>query len=129
MPSTSCSGSSTSGRRSRRGRSQAQGVYLDGRAEPPSPRCSSRGGRPLPEHIPFSPAAKKLLQLTLREALRMGHNYVGTEHVLLAVLGDDTPSAVVLSGLGVDHDAAEAWIIGAADGAVTAPAMARANCW
>ena len=68
-------------------------------------------GGPLPEHIPFSPAAKKLLELTLREALRMGHNYVGTEHMLLAVLSDDSPSAIVLSGLGVDRDAAEAWLV------------------
>jgi ATP-dependent Clp protease ATP-binding subunit ClpA len=65
----------------------------------------------LPEHLPFSPAAKKTLQLTLREALRLGHNYIGTEHVLLAVLSDDTPSAMVLSGLGVDRQRVDAWLI------------------
>ncbi len=69
------------------------------------------GSGPLPEHIPFSPAAKRTLELTLRQALRLGHNYIGTEHILLAVLDDDTPTAVVLSGLGVDRDQAEAWLI------------------
>ena len=38
------------------------------------------------EQMPFSPRAKKLLELALREALSLGHNYIGTEHVLLAVL-------------------------------------------
>jgi ATP-dependent Clp protease ATP-binding subunit ClpA len=65
---------------------------------------------PLPDHLPFSPAAKRTLELTLREALRLGHNYIGTEHVLLAVLGDDTPTAVVLQGFGVDRQRAEAWL-------------------
>jgi ClpA/ClpB-like protein len=88
---------------------EAQGVSLDDARVAMVNLLGPIGG-PLPEHIPFSPAAKKLLELTLREALRMGHNYVGTEHVLLAVLGDDTPSAIVLRGLGVERVAAEAWI-------------------
>ena len=45
-----------------------------------------------PGHIPFTPVAKKLLQLTLREALRLGHNYIGTEHMLLAMLSDTDSS-------------------------------------
>ena len=88
---------------------EAQGVALDDARVAIVSLLGPVGG-PLPEHIPFSPAAKKLLELTLREALRMGHNYVGTEHVLLAVLGDDTPSAIVLRGLGVERVATEAWI-------------------
>ena len=88
---------------------EAQGVALDD-ARVAIVNLLGPVGGPLPEHIPFSPAAKKLLELTLREALRMGHNYVGTEHVLLAVLDDDTPSAIVLRGLGVERVAAEAWI-------------------
>ncbi len=39
------------------------------------------------DHIPFSGASKKVLELTVREALRLGHNYIGTEHMLLGVLG------------------------------------------
>ena len=77
---------------------------------PPSPRSLEPQGGPLPEHIPFSPAAKRTLELTLREALRFGHNYIGTEHVLLAVLGDDTPSAALLRSFGVDREQAEAWL-------------------
>jgi len=38
------------------------------------------------EHIPFTPRAKKVLELSLREALQMGHNYIGTEHILLGLL-------------------------------------------
>jgi len=66
---------------------------------------------PLPEHIPFSPAAKKTLELTLREALRLGHNYIGTEHILLALLSDDTPTAVLLAGFGLNRDEAETWLL------------------
>ncbi len=48
----------------------------------------------VPALIPFNGPAKKVLELTFREALRLGHNYIGTEHVLLALLeaeGDDGP--------------------------------------
>lgn len=43
---------------------------------------------PLNGQIPFTPRAKKVLEITLREALGRGHNYIGTEHILLAVLRD-----------------------------------------
>ena len=36
-------------------------------------------------HIPFTPRAKKVLELSLREALQLGHNYIGTEHILLGL--------------------------------------------
>ena len=60
-------------------------------------------------HVPFDAASKKVLERTFREALRLGHNYVGTEHLLLALLeqeGDDGP----LTGLGLDKGRAEAEI-------------------
>jgi ATP-dependent Clp protease ATP-binding subunit ClpA len=63
----------------------------------------------MPALIPFSGPAKKVLELTFREALRLGHNYIGTEHVLLALLeaeGGDGP----LHTLGVDKDTVEAEI-------------------
>jgi len=54
--------------------------------------------------VPFSPQAKKALEMSLREALRLGHNYIGTEHLVLGVLrvadGDD---AVHLLGVGGDE--------------------------
>jgi len=61
------------------------------------------------ELIPFDAQARKALELTFREALRLGHNYIGTEHVLLALLelGGGTG---VLAGLGVDKATAESTI-------------------
>jgi Clp amino terminal domain, pathogenicity island component len=60
----------------------------------------------VPALIPFDGQAKKALELTFREALRLGHNYVGTEHLLLALLEVEDGTGV-LSGLGVDKAAAE----------------------
>ncbi|KXO88966.1 Clp protease N-terminal domain-containing protein [Tsukamurella pseudospumae] len=58
----------------------------------------------VPELVPFSTAGKKTIEMILREALRLGHNYVGTEHVLLGVLAEGTgPGATILAELGVDH--------------------------
>jgi ATP-dependent Clp protease ATP-binding subunit ClpA len=54
-------------------------------------------------HIPFRPRAKQALERALREALALGHNYIGTEHLLLGVLRvDDCAGVQVLVGLGVD---------------------------
>ena len=54
-------------------------------------------------HIPFTPVAKKSLELSLREALQLGHNYIGTEHVLLGLVREgDNPAAAVLAGFGAD---------------------------
>jgi Clp amino terminal domain, pathogenicity island component len=54
-------------------------------------------------HVPFSADSRRLLALTLREALRLGHNYVGTEHILLGLLNDEGPLGAVLAGAGVTH--------------------------
>ncbi|WP_405791822.1 Clp protease N-terminal domain-containing protein [Streptomyces sp. NBC_01506] len=62
----------------------------------------------VPELIPYDAGAKKALELTFREALRMGHNYIGTEHILLALLELEDGKGV-LSGLGIDKSAAEAF--------------------
>jgi hypothetical protein len=66
----------------------------------------------VPALIPFDAGAKKALELTFREALRMGHNYIGTEHILLALL-ELEDGAGVLAGLGLDKAAAEANITAA----------------
>ncbi|MFF2408058.1 Clp protease N-terminal domain-containing protein [Streptomyces sp. NPDC058092] len=63
----------------------------------------------LPDLIPFAPGARKALELTFREALRMGHNYVGTEHILLALL-EQEDGAGVLTDLGIDKATAETGI-------------------
>jgi len=61
----------------------------------------------VPDLIPFDAAARKALELTFREALRMGHNYIGTEHILLAVLELEGAQGV-LAGLGIDKASTEA---------------------
>ncbi|MER6945625.1 Clp protease N-terminal domain-containing protein [Nonomuraea sp. NPDC000554] len=62
----------------------------------------------VPNLLPFAAQSRKVLELTLREALRLGHNFVGTEHLLLAVLSlDDSPVADALAGLGVTKEPAE----------------------
>ena len=54
-------------------------------------------------HIPFTPRAKKVLELSLREALQLGHNYIGTEHILLGLIREgDGVAAQVLEKLGAD---------------------------
>lgn len=63
-----------------RTRQMLQVLCPPGEAEPPS-------------HIAFTDEAKKLLELALREALQLGHNYIGTEHVLLAVVRQDQSDA------------------------------------
>ena len=54
-------------------------------------------------HIPFTPRAKKVLELSLREALQLGHNYIGTEHILLGLIREgEGVAAQVLMKLGAD---------------------------
>ncbi|MHB8893803.1 MAG: ATP-dependent Clp protease ATP-binding subunit [Candidatus Geothermincolia bacterium] len=62
-----------------------------------------RGSSPPSGHIPFTPRAKKVLELSLREALQLGHNYIGTEHILLGLIREgEGVAAKVLVKLGVD---------------------------
>ncbi|MFD4400524.1 Clp protease N-terminal domain-containing protein [Kitasatospora sp. NPDC058397] len=60
----------------------------------------------VPALIPYDAQGKKVLELTFREALKLGHNYVGTEHILLALLELENGSGV-LAGLGVEKSEAE----------------------
>ncbi|MFI9642075.1 Clp protease N-terminal domain-containing protein [Micromonospora sp. NPDC051925] len=66
----------------------------------------------VPDLIPYDPQGKKALELTFREALRLGHNYIGTEHILLALL-ELEDGVGVLSGLGLTKDRAEALLAAA----------------
>jgi ATP-dependent Clp protease ATP-binding subunit ClpC len=53
-------------------------------------------------HIPFTPRAKRVLELSLRESIQLCHNYIGTEHILLALIREgEGVAAQVLTGLGV----------------------------
>ena len=89
----------------------AEGVSLD------SVRQAATAALPpaaeqVPDLVPFDTRARKALELTFREALRLGHNYVGTEHILLALL-ELEDGAGPLTGLGVDKAAVEAHITAA----------------
>jgi ATP-dependent Clp protease ATP-binding subunit ClpA len=69
-------------------------------------------GRPARRHAPFSTGLTKVLELSDRESLRLGHDYVGTEHVLLALLEtSDEPGSQVLTDLGVAKPDVEAWTL------------------
>ena len=64
-----------------------------------------QGSKPPTGHIPFTPRAKKVLELALREALQLGHNYIGTEHILLGLVREgEGVAAQVLQQLGADLD-------------------------
>jgi hypothetical protein len=73
------------------------------------------GGESPGEHVPFSAGSRRLLALTLREALRLGHNYVGTEHVLLGLLQDEGTLAGVLAAAGVTAQRSEDHVRAALD--------------
>ena len=62
-----------------------------------------RDSQPPSGHIPFTPRAKKVLEYSLREALQLGHNYIGTEHILLGLIREgEGVAAQVLTNLGAD---------------------------
>ena len=66
-------------------------------------RSSARAEHAPSGHIPFTPRAKKVLELSLREALELGHDYIGTEHILLGLIREgEGVAAQVLVELGAD---------------------------
>jgi hypothetical protein len=66
-------------------------------------RIIGRGDSAPVGHIPFTPRAKKVLEMSLREALELGHNYIGTEHILLGLIREgEGVAAQVLVKLGAD---------------------------
>jgi hypothetical protein len=87
----------------------AQGVTLDVVRAAATARLTP-SGRPVPELIPYDAGSRKALELTFREALRLGHNYIGTEHILLALLETEVDGGALRS-LGVDKATAEAFVL------------------
>jgi ATP-dependent Clp protease ATP-binding subunit ClpA len=62
-----------------------------------------RGQQATSGHIPFTPRAKKVLELALRESVQLGHDYIGTEHLLLGLVrGGEGPAAEVLQQRGIE---------------------------
>jgi len=71
-----------------------------------------RGAQAPSGHIPFTPRAKKVLELSLREALQLGSDYIGTEHILLGLIREgDGVAAQVLVSSGVDLNRARQQVI------------------
>lgn len=65
-----------------------------------------------PELVPYGAAAKKVLELSFRESLRLGHNYVGTEHLLLALLETEADADDrILASLGIEKPAVETYVL------------------
>jgi hypothetical protein len=87
----------------------AQGVTLEAVQKAAAETLPEPADR-APDLVPFDGAAKKALELTFREALRLGHNYVGTEHILLALLELEDGSGV-LARLGIDKAKTEVWLL------------------
>jgi ClpA/ClpB-like protein len=76
-----------------------------------------RGERPATGQIPFTPRAKKVLELSLREAIQLNCNYIGTEHILLGVVREgEGVAAQVLVKLGADLDRVRQQVIGLMSG-------------
>jgi len=71
-----------------------------------------RGNHAPPGHIPFTPRAKEVLKLALQESRQLGHNYVGTEHILLGLIGEgDGVAARALRDLGADLSRARELVV------------------
>jgi ATP-dependent Clp protease ATP-binding subunit ClpA len=87
------------------------GISLDGtRADVEA--FIGRGAGPPAGHIPFTPRAKKVLELSLREALQLGHNYIGTEHILLGIVREgEGVAAQVLTQRGAALDRVRALVL------------------
>jgi hypothetical protein len=65
-----------------------------------------------PGHVPFDSRTMKVLELTLREALALGHNYIGTEHILLGLLEEEESlGGGTLAGLGITRERARDWLV------------------
>ncbi|MEW2410596.1 Clp protease N-terminal domain-containing protein [Streptomyces griseoviridis] len=84
----------------------ARGVTLDALREAATAALPAAADT-VPELVPYGSDAKKVLELTFREALRLGHNYIGTEHILLALLEFEHGSGV-LAGVGLAKEPVEA---------------------
>lgn len=100
---------------------QARGATVDDVRSAASAALPAASTTEVPDLIPFDGDAKKALELTFREALRLGHNYVGTEHLLLALLELEDGDGV-LAGLGIEKAAVEADVVRILSALTPAPA-------
>jgi hypothetical protein len=84
-----------------------------------------RGTRAEAGHIPFTADAKRVLEYSLREALQLRHNYIGTEHILLGLVrpGQDTIATQVLLELGIEHSRVRQAVVELLEGGVAAESV------
>jgi ATP-dependent Clp protease ATP-binding subunit ClpC len=79
-------------------------------------------------HIPFTPRCKKVLELSLREALSLGHSYIGTEHMLLGLIDEGEGIACqILIKLGVELNDVRSRVIAMLDGSYTSTPSTEAD--
>ncbi len=84
-----------------------------------------RGSSSPSGHIPFTPRAKKVLELSLREALQLGHNYIGTEHILLGLIREgEGVAAKVLVKLGCELERLRSHVLKSLSGGSTSAELA-----
>jgi ATP-dependent Clp protease ATP-binding subunit ClpA len=110
---------------------EALGVSLE-RVRHDVEEIIGRGQTAPASHIPFTPRAKKVLELSLREALQLGHNYIGTEHILLGLVREgEGVAAQVLEKLGADLERVRQTVIellpGSSESAGRSPRRRRAR--
>ncbi|MCU0541535.1 MAG: ATP-dependent Clp protease ATP-binding subunit [Oscillatoriaceae cyanobacterium Prado104] len=87
-----------------------------------------RGSGFLPPEIPFTPRVKRIFETALNEARQLGHNYIGTEHILLGLIQDDEGvAAKVLHNLGIDRARIRTLVIRAVGEAAAVPAGRDSN--
>ena len=84
------------------GRALAEVGIIQSDAREATVRVRGQSEQEVSGHIPFLPQAKKALELSLREALQLGHNYIGTEHILLGITRETSLIADLLRELGKD---------------------------
>jgi ATP-dependent Clp protease ATP-binding subunit ClpC len=85
-------------------------------------RAVGQGDEVVIGQIPFTPRTKKVLELSLREALSLGHNYIGTEHVLMGLLREGEGVACrILTELGADAELLHSEVVAALGGPAVAP--------
>jgi hypothetical protein len=95
---------------------QSLSASLDGirdRVADPVAELVGRGARPMAGHIPFRADAKSVLEYSSRESLQLGHNYIGTEHILLGLVrpGQDNVATQVLLEFGIEHSRARQAVV------------------
>ena len=107
---------------------EALGVGLEAVRSQVNDMVGSGEHRSKEGHIPFTPRAKKVLELSLREAIDLSHNYIGTEHVLLGLIREhDGVAAKVLAQLGVDPKKARTQVIDCLSEQGTVPGSDRGD--